>query len=97
VVAASQGYPGSYTTGQRITGLDEAAKIPGVEIFHAGTSLLDGNYLTNGGRVLAVTAAADTLEHALGLAYEGMSRIHFEGMYFRRDIGHRALKLKTKA
>ena len=97
VVAASQGYPGSYTTGQRITGLDEAAKIPGVEIFHAGTSLLDVNYLTNGGRVLAVTAAADTLEHALGLAYEGMSRIHFEGMYFRRDIGHRALKLKTKA
>jgi phosphoribosylamine--glycine ligase len=97
VVAASQGYPGSYTTGQRITGLDEAAKIPGVEIFHAGTSLLDGNYLTNGGRVLAVTAAADTLEHALGLAYEGMSRIHFKGMYFRRDIGHRALKLKTKA
>ena len=97
VVAASQGYPGSYTTGQRITGLDEAAKIPGVQIFHAGTSLLDGNYLTNGGRVLAVTAAADTLEHALGLAYEGMSRIHFEGMYFRRDIGHRALKLKTKA
>ena len=97
VVAASQGYPGSYTTGQRITGLDEAAKIPGAEIFHAGTSLLDGNYLTNGGRVLAVTAAADTLEHALGLAYEGMSRIHFEGMYFRRDIGHRALKLKTKA
>jgi len=97
VVAASQGYPGSHTTGQRITGLDEAAKIPGAEIFHAGTSLLDGNYLTNGGRVLAVTAAADTLEHALGLAYEGMSRIHFEGMYFRRDIGHRALKLKTKA
>ena len=97
VVAASQGYPGSYTTGQRITGLDEAAKILGVEIFYAGTSLLDGNYLTNGGRVLAVTAAADTLEHALGLAYEGMSRIHFEGMYFRRDIGHRALKLKTKA
>lgn len=92
VVAASQGYPGSYTTGQRITGLDEAAKIPGVEVFHAGTSLLDGSYLTNGGRVLAVTAAADTLQNALGLAYEGMSRIHFDGMYYRRDIGHRALK-----
>lgn len=92
VVAASQGYPGSYTTGQRITGLDEAAKIPGVEVFHAGTTLLDGSYLTNGGRVLAVTAAASTLENALGLAYEGMSKIHFDGMYFRRDIGHRALK-----
>jgi phosphoribosylamine--glycine ligase len=92
VVAASEGYPGSYTTGHRMTGLEEAAKIPGVEIFHAGTSLLDGNYLTNGGRVLAVTAAADSLENALQLAYEGMRRIHFDGMYFRRDIGHRALK-----
>jgi phosphoribosylamine--glycine ligase len=95
VVAASQGYPGSYTTGARITGLDEAAKIAGVEVFHAGTSLLDGQYLTNGGRVLGVTAAADSLENALGLAYEGMERIHFEGMYYRRDIGHRALKAKA--
>lgn len=92
VVASSQGYPGSYTTGQPITGLDEAAKIPGVEVFHAGTSQLDGAYLTNGGRVLAVTAAADSLENALGLAYQGMSKIHFDGMYYRRDIGHRALK-----
>ena len=95
VVAASQGYPGSYTTGQVITGLDEAAKIAGVEVFHAGTSLLDGSYLTNGGRVLAVTAAADSLEDALRLAYEGIGRIHFEGMYYRRDIGHRALKSKV--
>jgi phosphoribosylamine--glycine ligase len=95
VVAASQGYPGSYTTGQQITGLDEAAKITGVEVFHAGTSLLDGTYLTNGGRVLAVTAAADSLENALGLAYEGISKIHFDGMYYRRDIGHRALKAKA--
>jgi phosphoribosylamine---glycine ligase len=92
VVAASQGYPGSYTTGERITGLDEAAKIAGVEVFHAGTSLLDGSYLTNGGRVLAVTAAADSLANALGLAYEGIGKIHFDGMYYRRDIGHRALK-----
>jgi len=92
VVAASQGYPGSYTTGQRITGLEDAAKISGVEVFHAGTSLLDGQYLTNGGRVLAVTAASNTLEDALRLAYEGISKIHFDGMYYRRDIGHRALK-----
>lgn len=92
VVAASQGYPGSYTTGQKITGLEDAAKIAGVEIFHAGTSLLDGSHLTNGGRVLAVTAAADSLESALGLAYEGIGKIHFEGMYYRRDIGHRAQK-----
>ncbi|WP_158749107.1 phosphoribosylamine--glycine ligase [Acidobacterium sp. S8] len=92
VVAASQGYPGSYTTGQPITGLEEAAKISGVEVFHAGTSLLDGQYLTNGGRVLAVTAASNTLEDALRLAYEGIGKIRFDGMYYRRDIGHRALK-----
>jgi len=80
---------------QRITGLDDAASIAGVQVFHAGTSLLDGNYLTNGGRVLAVTAAADSLEKALGLAYEGIGKIHFDGMYYRRDIGHRALKAKV--
>ena len=97
VVAASQGYPGSYTTGQVITGFDEAAKIAGVEVFHAGTTLLDGNYLTSGGRVLAVTAAADSLENALGLAYEGIGKIHFDGMYYRRDIGHRALKVKASS
>jgi phosphoribosylamine--glycine ligase len=97
VVAASQGYPGSYTTGQVITGLDEAAKIAGVEVFHAGTTLLDGNYLTSGGRVLAVTAAADSLENALGLAYEGIGKIHFDRMYYRRDIGHRALKVKASS
>jgi phosphoribosylamine--glycine ligase len=92
VVAASEGYPGSYTSGHKITGLDEAAKVSGVEVFHAGTTLSEENYLTNGGRVLAVTAAAATLEDALGLAYEGIGRIHFDGMYYRRDIGHRALK-----
>jgi phosphoribosylamine---glycine ligase len=92
VVASSQGYPGSYTTGQRITGLGAAGEVPGVHVFHAGTSLLDGEYFTSGGRVLGVTAAADSLKTALALAYEGLSHIHFEGMYFRRDIGHRALK-----
>jgi phosphoribosylamine---glycine ligase len=91
VVAASSGYPGSYTTGHPIRGLDEAARVPGVEIFHAGTSLVDGTYLTSGGRVLAVTATADSLRTALDSAYEAMGKIHFEGMYFRRDIGHRAL------
>jgi phosphoribosylamine--glycine ligase len=94
VIAASGGYPGSYTTGNRITGLDEAAKVPGVEVFHAGTALVDGKYLTNGGRVLAVTAAGDSLESALKLAYEGIAKIQFEDMYYRRDIGHRALRKK---
>jgi phosphoribosylamine--glycine ligase len=92
VVASSEGYPGSYTTGQKITGLDAAAAIPGVHVFHAGTSLLEGEVLTSGGRVLGVTAAGDTLEQALELAYEGIHKIHFDGMYYRRDIGHRALK-----
>ncbi|HZD49579.1 MAG TPA: phosphoribosylamine--glycine ligase [Silvibacterium sp.] len=94
VVAASSGYPGSYTTGHRIHGLDEAARIPGVEVFHAGTSLVDGAYLTSGGRVLGVTAAAESLSAALDNAYEAMSRIQFEGMYFRRDIGRRALEVR---
>ena len=95
VIAASNGYPGSYNNGYKITGLEDAAKIPNVEIFHAGTSSADGNYLTNGGRVLAVTATGNSLEAALKLAYEGIDKIQFEGMIYRRDIGHRVLKAKT--
>jgi phosphoribosylamine---glycine ligase len=91
VVAASGGYPGSYTNGHRITGLDEAARVPEVMVFHAGTALVDGKILTNGGRVLAVTAVGDTLQEALDRAYEGMGKIQFEGMYYRQDIGRRAL------
>jgi phosphoribosylamine--glycine ligase len=92
VVAASGGYPGAYATGKPITGLKEAASVPGVEIFHSGTALAEGGYLTNGGRVLGVTAAAETLEESLSLAYEALGRIHFDGIYYRRDIGRRALK-----
>jgi phosphoribosylamine--glycine ligase len=95
VIAASKGYPGSYTTGCRITGLESAAAVPGVEVFHAGTALVDGQYLTSGGRVLAVTATGDSLESALQRAYDGIGKIHFDGMYYRRDIGHRALKTKV--
>ena len=95
VIAASKGYPGSYTTGCRITGLESAAAVPGVEVFHAGTALVDGQYLTSGGRVLAVTATGDSLESALQRAYDGMGKIHFDGMYYRRDIGLRALKAKV--
>ena len=93
VVAASEGYPGSYTAGKKITGFEAAAEV--AQVFHAGTSLLKGEYLTSGGRVLGVTAAADTLQNALELVYEGISRIHFDGMYYRRDIGYRALKEKS--
>jgi phosphoribosylamine--glycine ligase len=91
VIAASLGYPGSYIVGNRITGLEAAAQVPGVEVFHAGTKLVDGQLVTNGGRVLAVTATAETLEAALQRAYEGIGKIQFEGMYYRRDIGQRAL------
>jgi phosphoribosylamine--glycine ligase len=92
VIAASAGYPGSYVTGLRITGLEEAARVPGVEIFHSGTALVNGHYVTQGGRVLGVTAAAATLEQSLSLAYEALGHIQFEGMYYRRDIGRRVLK-----
>jgi phosphoribosylamine--glycine ligase len=94
VVASSKGYPGSYKTGLPITGLADAAKLPGVQVFHSGSSLSDGQVLTGGGRVLGVTAVAASLEEALARAYEAMDLIHFDGMYFRRDIGHRALRRK---
>ena len=94
VVASSSGYPGSYKTGFPISGLAEGARVPGVEVFHAGTALRDGQVLTAGGRVLGVSAAASSLQEALDRAYQAMAEIHFDGMYFRRDIGHRALKKK---
>ncbi len=92
VVASSGGYPGSYKTGFPISGLDTAAQVPGVQIFHAGTVQANGQMVTAGGRVLGVTAAAESLEQALSRAYQALSEIAFEGMYYRRDIGHRALK-----
>jgi phosphoribosylamine--glycine ligase len=92
VVTSSAGYPGSYKTGVPITGLGAAAQVPGVQVFHSGTAQVGGQLLTAGGRVLGVTAAGDSLKEALARAYQAMAEIHFEGMYYRRDIGHRALK-----
>ena len=92
VIASSSGYPGSYETGFPIMGLENAARIPGVQVFHSGTSLVKDQLLTAGGRVLGVTATASSLEEALNRAYRAMAEIQFKGMYFRRDIGHRALK-----
>jgi len=92
VIASSPGYPGSYPTGLPISGLDSAAKVPFVQVFHAGTALKDGQIVTAGGRVLAVTATGDDLPEALRRAYQALTEIHFDGIYFRRDIGHRALK-----
>ena len=93
VIASSSGYPGSYKTGLPISGLDAAGRIPGVEVFHSGTATAaNGDILTSGGRVLGVTAVGDSLQQALGRAYQALGEIHFEGIYVRRDIGHRALK-----
>jgi phosphoribosylamine---glycine ligase len=96
VVASSGGYPGSYKNGLPITGLAAAAHVPGVQVFHAGTALIGGQIVTAGGRVLGVTAAADSLDQALARAYQAMAEISFEGMYYRRDIGHRALNRVLK-
>ena len=95
VIAASAGYPGSHAVGREIIGLEAAAQVEGVQVFHSGTSLADGVCVTAGGRVLGATAAAPTLAQALSLAYEALSKIRFEGMHYRRDIGHRALVVKS--
>jgi phosphoribosylamine--glycine ligase len=91
VVMASQGYPGSYVKGRVITGLAEAAKLPDVKVFHAGTRLENGLFVTDGGRVLGVTALGDTLAAAKRNAYEAVSRIHFQGAFYRHDIADKAL------
>jgi len=92
VIASSSGYPGEYKTGLPISGLREAGQVPGVEVFHSGTKQVGGEVVTSGGRVLGVTANGVSLEQALDRAYEAMGQIQFDGMYFRRDIGHRAGK-----
>ena len=94
VVASSAGYPGSYETGFPISGLSAAAEVPGVQVFHSGSSQVGTQLRTAGGRVLGVTAVAASLEEALEHAYQAIAEIHFEGMYYRRDIGHRALRKK---
>jgi phosphoribosylamine--glycine ligase len=92
VVMASQGYPGSYARGKVITGLAEAAKLPDVKVFHAGTKLENGLVVTDGGRVLGVTALGDTLRDAKRNAYEAVGRIHFQGAFYRHDIADKALR-----
>ena len=86
VVLTSAGYPGKYETGKTISGLDDAAKLEDVRIFHAGTKRDAGEIKTAGGRVLAVTALGSTIEAAQTRAYEAVSRIHFENCHYRRDI-----------
>ena len=91
VVLASGGYPGKYETGKSISGLEDAAKLEDVQIFHAGTKRADGQIKTAGGRVLAVTALGSTMEDARERAYEAVSRIHFESCQYRRDIALSAI------
>ena len=92
VVVASGGYPGHYEKGKRIHGLDDVAALPDVKVFHAGTTLKDGQVVTNGGRVLGVTAWAPTLAGARDKAYAAVDKLCFEGMHFRRDIAAKGLK-----
>lgn len=94
VVAASGGYPGPFLSGKPIHGLAEAAKVHGVQIYHSGTALKDETLVTAGGRILAVSAQADTLAAACSQAYAALDAIHFDGIYYRRDIAHRALNKK---
>jgi len=92
VVMASSGYPGPYEKGKIITGLDKAARTKNAIVFHAGTSRRELDILTNGGRVLGVTALGDTIPRAIEEAYQTVGLIHWEGEYHRKDIGRKALK-----
>jgi phosphoribosylamine---glycine ligase len=91
VVMAANGYPGAYAKGSEIKGLAEAARVKGVEIFHAGTVAKDGRVLANGGRVLSVCATGKDAAEARARAYEAIGRIDWPGGFCRRDIGWRAL------
>jgi phosphoribosylamine--glycine ligase len=91
VVLAAKGYPGDYAKGGEISGLDQAAEIEGVTIFHAGTRFDGGRVLADGGRVLNVTAIGATLEQARDRAYAAIDRIDWPDGFCRRDIGWRAL------
>jgi len=92
VVLASGGYPGKYEKGKVIEGLDELENMEDVLVFHAGTAKRDGKLVTNGGRVLGVTALGPDIPRAIERAYEAVAKVHFEGMHYRRDIGRKALR-----
>ena len=91
VVLAAGGYPGDYRKGDEITGLDKAAAIEDLFVFHAGTARKDGSYVTNGGRVLGVTALGTTVRDAIARAYDGVAAITWPGVQYRTDIGNKAL------
>jgi phosphoribosylamine--glycine ligase len=92
VVMASGGYPGDYEKGKKIVGLQEAERLEDVIVFHAGTKDMNGDIVTNGGRVLGVTALGDTIQDAKARAYRAVDKIKFDGAYCRRDIADKAIK-----
>jgi len=92
VVLCSGGYPGKYETGKAIAGLDDVARMPNVKVFHAGTKVAGNRTVTDGGRVLGVTALGETLTAAKRIAYEAVAKIQFNGMHFRTDISYKAMK-----
>src|SRR5580693_779910 len=92
VVMASGGYPGAFEAGKPIFGIDEAERIYGVKVFHAGTNRRDNTYYTSGGRVLGVTARGSDLPDAVERAYDAVMKIRFEGMHYRKDIAARGLR-----
>jgi phosphoribosylamine---glycine ligase len=92
VVMASAGYPGKYETAKPISGLDEVSRMPDIKVFHAGTRLDNGRVVTDGGRVLGVTALGDTLADAKKQAYKAVGKIHFKGAHYRQDIADKALR-----
>ena len=92
VVMASGGYPGNYEKGKEIRGLDRAAALKNVMVFHSGTAVRDGRTVTDGGRVLGVTGLGPSIAAAIDTAYAGVREISFEGAHYRRDIGARALE-----
>ncbi|MBA3882593.1 MAG: phosphoribosylamine--glycine ligase [Chthoniobacterales bacterium] len=95
VVMTSAGYPGTYERGKIITGLDACASLLDVQVFHAGTKRENGGVVTAGGRVLAITALGETVAQAREGAYEVVSRIHFEGCHYRRDIALAAVRVNV--
>ena len=97
VVMAANGYPGRYGKGSVIGGLEDAAGVEGVEIFHAGTAAKDGDIVANGGRVLNVAAAGRTVREAQARAYAAVDRIRWPEGFCRRDIGWRAIEREEAA
>ncbi len=94
VVMASEGYPGKYENGRVITGLDRAAEVEGVKVFHAGTKLVDDKVVTDGGRVLGVTAIGSSVSNAKLKAYQAVKEIRWPGAWCRKDISDKALQAR---